>query len=256
MIQRGSYERDGLRLSYLADGPQGAPVIVFVHGWPAAAVTWQPQLEAFAKAGFRTVAPDLRGYGESAAPAQPSAYAQSELVADMLALLEHLGRRSAVWVGHDWGCATVFALAAHHPAAVDAVTGLAVGYRTLDRGYRHMLGRVDRDTYPAESHPLAQFDYMAFYEAQPERATEVLDADVDASVRALFRSGDPTTAGVPGPTSGHTRAGGWFGGAERAPDVPLDRRVLDDDLHRAQSPTTRRPVSRSPCGNSATTSPR
>ena len=87
------------------------------------------------------VAPDMRGYGRSTADyPDPASYRQELVVADLLHLLGVLGRRRAVWVGHDWGSPTVFNLATHHPEAVAGVASLCVPFNSLDRG----LDRVVR----------------------------------------------------------------------------------------------------------------
>ncbi|HEX4250752.1 MAG TPA: alpha/beta hydrolase [Pseudonocardia sp.] len=218
-------------ISYLVAGPVDGPLVVFVHGWPAIAETWRPQLEAFAALGHRVVAPDMRGYGQSATPADPAAYGQRHLVDDMLALLAHLGRDSATWVGHDWGSATVWALAAHHPRACAAVASLCVPYRMLDRGLEVMLTQVNRSIYPIDRYPYAQFDYMAYYERNPERAIAVLGADPARTVAAFFRRGEPDGFGKPARTATLVRDGGWFGGADMTPNVPLAGSVLTADLY-------------------------
>ena len=71
----------------LAAGPKDGPLLMFVHGWPELSLSWRHQLPVFAGFGFRVLAPDLRGYGLSSVYAAQSAYAQAEVVADMLALL-------------------------------------------------------------------------------------------------------------------------------------------------------------------------
>jgi pimeloyl-ACP methyl ester carboxylesterase len=217
-------------MSYLAAGPEDGPLLVFVHGWPAIARTWEPQLACFAALGFRVVAPDMRGYGGSTVHESTEAYAQEQLVADMLELLDHLGRETAVWIGHDWGSPTVWGLAAHHPERCVAVASLCIPYRTIELGIEESLKYVNREIYPEDTYPNAQFDYMAFYEKNPERVTEVFDAEPANSVRVLFRSGNPANHGKPGPTSAVTRAGGWFGGADAAPDLPRDPVVLDEKM--------------------------
>jgi pimeloyl-ACP methyl ester carboxylesterase len=101
--------------SYLAAGPEDGPLVIFVHGWPELSLSWRHQLPALAALGFRAVAPDLRGYGRSSVYQRHEDYAQSLIVGDMLDLLSALGRQRAVWVGHDWGCPTVWNIASHHP---------------------------------------------------------------------------------------------------------------------------------------------
>ena len=76
--------------------------------------------------GFRAIAPDMRGYGESTCYADHTAYAQREVVTDMIELLEHLGGAKAVWVGHDWGAPTAWNVASHHPDRTHGVACLCL----------------------------------------------------------------------------------------------------------------------------------
>ena len=78
--------------------------------------------------GFRCVAPDMRGYGRSSVPGRHGDYAQSEIVADMIDLLDALGRDTAVWIGHDWGSPVVWNIASHHPERIRAVASLCTPY--------------------------------------------------------------------------------------------------------------------------------
>ncbi|WP_415977272.1 alpha/beta fold hydrolase [Rhodococcus sp. 077-4] len=218
-------------LSYLTAGPESGPLVVLVHGWPAPALTWKPQIDALSAAGFRVAAPDLRGYGGSFKPDNSDAYAQRHLVGDMRSLIEHLGYESAIWVGHDWGSATVWALAAHHPELCQAVASAVVTYRSLERGYTEMLDLVDRDLYPEATMPYAQFDYMAYYEQNAAEVTSLFDRHVEQMVRLLYRRGEAAAIGQPAFTAFITAAGGWFGD-DAVLDVPRDVEVLDDDLYR------------------------
>ncbi|MGW5359431.1 hypothetical protein [Actinopolymorpha pittospori] len=74
---------------------------------------------------------------------------------------------------------------------------------------------------------------MIFYEQNPRRVTAVFDANPANTVRYFFRRGDPAVLTRRAPSSNITRDGGWFGGADQAPDVPLDREILDDDTYAA-----------------------
>ena len=139
---------------YLAAGPEDGPLIIFVHGWPELSISWRHQLPVMGGLGFRAVAPDMRGYGRSSFYRKHSDYAQREVVADMLELLDALGRDKAVWVGHDWGSPTVWRLAAHHPDRCIAVANLCVPYYALDRGIDGALAYVDRNVYPQDTFPL------------------------------------------------------------------------------------------------------
>jgi soluble epoxide hydrolase/lipid-phosphate phosphatase len=216
------------KTSYLEAGPRDGPLLVFVHGWPGLASTWHYQFEHFAARGYRVVAPDMPGYGDSTVHDDPAAYRQELIVADMLALLDHIGRRRAVSIGHDWGSPTVWNVAAHFPERCVAVATLAIAFGTLERGWDGLLAVVDRDRYPEDTSPHGQFDYMAFYEKNAKRATSVFGAAPGNTVKAPFRRGDPAVHTRPAARSTVTRDGGWFGGAPNAPDAPLSSTVLTE----------------------------
>jgi len=79
------------------------PAILFVHGFPDTSYTWRRQMQAVAQAGFRAIAPDMRGYGGSSAPPEPALYTPFQTVGDLVGLLDALEVTQAIVVGHDWG---------------------------------------------------------------------------------------------------------------------------------------------------------
>ena len=129
---------------YQAAGPEDGPLLIFVHGWPELSISWRHQLPALAAIGFRCIAPDMRGYGRSSVPRKHEDYAQVEIVADMIELLDELGRDQAVWIGHDWGSPVVWNIASHHPERVRAVSSLCIPYGVVERGLEGLIATVDR----------------------------------------------------------------------------------------------------------------
>ena len=77
--------------------------VILCHGFPESWYSWRHQLAALAAAGFHAVAPDMRGYGQTDAPAEIEAYTLLHLVGDMVGIVTALGETSAVIAGHDWG---------------------------------------------------------------------------------------------------------------------------------------------------------
>ena len=82
---------NGVRLHYVEAGDPAGPLVLLLHGFPGFWYCWRHQIPALAAAGFRVVAPDLRGYGRSGKPARVSDYSMSHLVGDVLGLAGHLG---------------------------------------------------------------------------------------------------------------------------------------------------------------------
>lgn len=217
---------------YIAGGAAEAPLIIFVHGWPELAISWRAQLECFAALGFRVVAPDMRGYGRSTVHPHHADYAMEEIVQDMIELLAHLGRESAIWVGHDWGAPVVWSLASHHAPKCLAVANLCVPHMPNAFAPAHLVPLVDRGIYPEKDFPAGQWDYQLYYEEHFEDARRALEADTTRTVKALMRAGQPDGLGKPYRTSSFRLDGGWFGGAGAAPDLPLDARVLSEEALR------------------------
>jgi len=214
---------------YQAAGPEDGPLLIFVHGWPELSISWRHQLPALAAIGFRCIAPDMRGYGRSSVPKKHEDYAQVEIVADMMELLDDLGRERAVWIGHDWGSPVVWNIASHHPDRVQAVSSLCIPYGVVEHGLEGLIATVDRSVYPVDEFPAGQWEYMCFYEENFAHATAGFEANPYNTAKALFRGGDPAGRGKPSRTAFVRKHGGWFGPDNVAPDVPRDDRVVSEE---------------------------
>ena len=213
---------------YLSCGAEEGTPLIFVHGWPELSISWRHQLAVFAGLGFRAIAPDMRGYGRSTVHSRHADYRQEEIVADMIELLDALGAEKAVWVGHDWGAPVVWSIAQHHPGRCHGIANLCVPYIPEGFSIETLLPLVDRAVYPEDQFPAAQWDYMMFYRENFAAASAGFEADTRATVRALFRAGDPAAKGQPAITA-HVRAlGGWFGPGQPAPAMPRDESVLSE----------------------------
>jgi pimeloyl-ACP methyl ester carboxylesterase/predicted MFS family arabinose efflux permease len=210
------------RTHYLDAGPADGPLVVFVHGWPGLGVMWRAQMQAFATDGWHCVAPDLRGYGASSAPADEHAYTVEAAVADMVELHDHLGGAPAIWVGHDWGSIVVGALAAHESQRCRGVVLTSWAYFPESNSLATLVPLVDRTVYPADRYPDGQWDYYRYYTTHFDSAVADLDADPAASLASVYRPGDPRSVGRPAPAATVTHSGGRFGSAHRAPATRPD----------------------------------
>jgi pimeloyl-ACP methyl ester carboxylesterase len=117
--------RDGLELDVHRSGPADGEAVLLLHGFPQHADCWAEVTPALAGGGYRTVAPDQRGYSPRARPRGRAAYRLDELVADAVAVLDTAGAPAHV-VGHDWGAVVAWRLAARHPGRVRSLTALSV----------------------------------------------------------------------------------------------------------------------------------
>ncbi len=116
----------GVRLHYAERGRGGGKrLVLLLHGFPECWYSWRHQLTALGER-FHVVAPDLRGYNLSDKPARVQDYRMEKLVGDVVGLMDHFGAREAGIVGHDWGAAVAWAVAARHPERVWKVASLQV----------------------------------------------------------------------------------------------------------------------------------
>lgn len=109
------------------------PTVVLLHGWPDTGAMWDEVTPGLLGAGFRVVAPDLRGCGRSSKPDVTEQYAMHHLVGDVAAVIDRLGVDRVHLVGHDWGANLAWATAAYLPTRVDHLVALSVGHPTAFR---------------------------------------------------------------------------------------------------------------------------
>ncbi|HEX6030689.1 MAG TPA: alpha/beta hydrolase [Tepidiformaceae bacterium] len=168
---------NGIDIS-LAEAGEG-PAVLLLHGFPELAYSWRHQLPALAAAGYLAIAPDQRGYGRTTAPAEVEAYGIETLAADALALMDALGQKRFVVVGHDWGAPVAWHLALTAPERVRAVIGLSVPY--APRGSRPPLEAMRETAGPDH---VFYIDYFQ----QPGVADAELAADVRRSLLGFYWS--------------------------------------------------------------------
>jgi pimeloyl-ACP methyl ester carboxylesterase len=176
VINHRTVEANGIKL-HVAEAGEG-PAVVLCHGWPETWYSWRHQLKALAEAGFRALAPDMRGYGRSDRPEPIEAYTQLHIVGDMVGLLDALGISEAAIIGHDWGAPAAWHSALFRPDRFRAVAGLSVPYRPR--------GRVSAiEAFKAGG---LETIYMMYFQ-EPGVAERELEADVTKSLRRIYYSG-------------------------------------------------------------------
>lgn len=132
---------NGLTLHVMQCGLAAGPLVVVLHGFPDFWYAWRHQIGFLADAGYRVWAPDQRGYNLSDKPRSVRAYAINELAADVLGLLDAAGRTTAAVVGHDWGAAVTWYLAANFPARIRRAAVLNVPHSQALTGALHQQPR-------------------------------------------------------------------------------------------------------------------
>ena len=164
---------NGIVMRY-AEAGEG-PLVLFCHGWPEGWASWRHQLEALAARGYRAVAPDMRGYGGTEAPAEIARYTILDLVADQVALVKALGASEAVIVGHDWGAPVAWHAALLRPDIFRAVVGMSVPW--TPPGHIDLLSSFEK---------LNIHDFYIQYFQAPGIAEAELDRDPEASLRRIY----------------------------------------------------------------------
>ena len=159
---------------------QGAgPAVLFCHGFPDTSFTWRRQMEVVAEAGFRAIAPDMRGYGQSSAPADAALYTPLQTAGDLVGLLDALHLADAVLVGHDWGATHAWNAALMRPDRFLAIFCLSVPY--VPRGE---LSIFDRMRASGREH-----DFYMFEQIRPEADQIWADAAVTIPGALYWGSG-------------------------------------------------------------------
>jgi epoxide hydrolase A/B len=129
-LRHRTLETNGIQMHVAEEGE--GPLVLLCHGFPECWYAWRHQLPALAAAGFRAVAPDMRGYGRTDRPEAIDKYTLLHMIGDMVGLLDALGAEHAVIAGHDWGAPVAWHAAQLRPDRFRAVIGLSVPF--LARG--------------------------------------------------------------------------------------------------------------------------
>ncbi|MFC5324547.1 alpha/beta fold hydrolase [Bradyrhizobium oligotrophicum] len=210
MSSTGIVKANGIELFVRQQGE--GPLVVLCHGWPELSYSWRHQIPALAAAGYRVVAPDMRGFGGSQAPADIGAYTIFDIVGDMVGLVGALGERQAVIIGHDWGAPVAWHAALFRPDVFTAVAGLSVPPPFRGRGR-------PLDTLRAGG--IENF-YWQYFQT-PGVAEAEFERDVMLTMRTMLARGfsDPQSLFV-------APDNGFLGQAN--PDLPLPPWLSEADL--------------------------
>jgi epoxide hydrolase 4 len=139
---------NGITLHTVQAGDAGGPLVILLHGFPEFWYGWRHQIAPLATAGYRVWAPDQRGYGESSKPRRISAYRIDRLAEDVLGLMDAAGRERAHLVGHDWGGAVAWRVAALHPQRVERLAILNCPHpRVMTQNLTRNAGQAARSSY-------------------------------------------------------------------------------------------------------------
>jgi epoxide hydrolase 4 len=197
-LREGYAEVGDERLHYVEAGE--GPLVVLLHGFPEFWYGWRHQITPLAAAGFRVVAPDMRGYNLSSKPDRVAGYDSDQLTADISGLIRERGAESAMLVGHDWGGSVAWATAMQHPEVVERLAILNAAHpRKLSQGLHHP-GQLRRSWYffffdlPELPESVVRADNWQFFRhfLRDARRGAFTDQDFDRYIEAWSQPGAPS----------------------------------------------------------------
>jgi soluble epoxide hydrolase / lipid-phosphate phosphatase len=166
---------NGIRM-HLVEAGKGFPVVM-CHGFPELWYSWRHQIRALADAGFRAIAPDQRGYGDTECPRPIEAYTQKQIVTDVIGMLDALGIDKCVIIGHDWGGATAWNAPLMFPDRIDRVIGINTPF----------LARAPmKPTELMRAMAAGGFHYVLYFQ-EPGVAEKELERDVRRTLRGFYQ---------------------------------------------------------------------
>lgn len=191
-VRHRDVHANGVRLHVAEAGPPDGPLVLLLHGFPEDWTGWRHQIGPLAAAGLRVWAPDGRGYGLSEKPAGVAAYDLDRLADDAAGLVEAAGAERAHVVGHDWGAAVAWHLAATRPERVDRLAVLNVPHpAVMARFLRTRPAQMVRSWYIAffqiPGLPDALLPRLAERALRASSAPGAFSADALAHYRAAWR---------------------------------------------------------------------
>nr|XP_027782798.1 bifunctional epoxide hydrolase 2 isoform X1 [Marmota flaviventris] len=169
--------KPGVRLHFVELG--SGPVVIFCHGFPESWFSWRYQIPAVAQAGYRVLAMDMKGYGDSSSPPEIEEYAMEVLCKEMVTFLDKLGIPQAVFIGHDWAGVLVWNMALFYPDRVRAVASVNTPFMPANPKVSPME--------IIKSIPV--FDYQLYFQ-EPGVAEAELEQNLSRTFRSFFRTSD------------------------------------------------------------------
>ena len=152
------------------------PLVIMVHGWPESWYSWRHQLKPIADLGYKVLAIDVRGYGQSSKPYEVEKYDMLSLVSDIINIINKENVENAILIGHDWGAPICWSTAALHPDKIKAVIGLSVPHAR-----RGSISNIElwRQIYKDN------FFYQTYFQAEGVAEKE-LEKDIGSSLRKIY----------------------------------------------------------------------
>ncbi|EHB14253.1 Epoxide hydrolase 2 [Heterocephalus glaber] len=221
--------KPGVRLHFVELG--SGPAVCLCHGFPESWFSWRYQIPALAQAGYRVLAMDMKGYGDSSSPPEIEEYAMEVLCKEMVTFLDKLGIPQAVFIGHDWAGVLVWSMALFHPDRVRAVASLNTPFIPANPKVHPM------ETIKAN--PV--FDYQLYFQ-EPGVAEAELEQNLSRTFKSFFRASDEGFLAVHKVTemgkrcsqergASRAMASAWGGLFVQSPEDPgLSKMVTEEEI--------------------------
>ena len=210
--------REDIKIHFVESG--SGPSVIFLHGFPDFWYCWRYQIPALTAAGYRAIALDQRGFGESSSPAAIEEYRQEELSRDVITLMDRLGIETATIVGHDWGGSLAWSLALKYPDRFDGVCGVNTPFFRINPKQNPMVSM--------KKNP-GVFDYQLYFQT-PGIAEKEFESDIRRSMKLFFQGYSETRTlsnDVKFSPSNARERGGLFSGM---PNIPRAKFLTAADL--------------------------
>ncbi|GGY02913.1 alpha/beta fold hydrolase [Massilia dura] len=174
-MQRRSVDVNGITLSYLEAGE--GPAILLCHGFPETSQSWRKQIPVLAAAGYRAIAPDLRGYGESSCPEASDVYTMFHIVGDLIGLMDALSIERTVIVGNDWGASVAWQMALMRPDRIRGVAAFGVP----------MMARAPMPPTKLFPRTKEAMFYILYFQ-EPGLAEREVERDMPTTLRRIYHA--------------------------------------------------------------------
>ncbi|MBE0410146.1 MAG: alpha/beta hydrolase [Anaerolineales bacterium] len=173
-------QTNDIRLHTIQSGPEDGPVVILLHGFPEFWRGWRKQIAPLAKAGFRLIIPDQRGYNLSDKPSGVEPYRLEHLIADILSIIETAGQQRVSLVGHDWGGIVAWGVAMQHP---NRLRNLAI----LNSPHPSVM----RQTLQRNPRQIISSSYGLFFQIPRFPEAWIKNNDFELLVRTLLKTSNP-----------------------------------------------------------------
>ena len=211
-------EANGIKI-HIAETGVG-PLVVLCHGFPESWYSWRHQIKALSEAGYHVVAPDMRGYGQTDRPDAIDQYSLFHLVGDIVGLVNAIGDKQAVVIGHDWGAPVAWHCALFRPDLFRAVAGLSVPFRPRGRAApTSLMPRTDSEIF-----------YQLYFQTEGVAEKE-FEQDIRKTIRLVLagRASKDTAMSPMVP-----RQGGWHASRPLPSSLPGWLTEADIDFYVAE----------------------